>query len=75
MQGDKIELKAWVIEENEMPVFAVEIGQKPQFMLQEEYNHHILECGVNVLQAIATKLYPENPAGQKKCLEYIKKKL
>ena len=75
MSGDRVQITAYALEQDEKPVYAVHISEKPQFMLDEEFKYHLLECGKNVIEGICQRIYPNNKSAQEMCLEYIKSRL
>ena len=60
MEGDKVSIST-VIEEkaNNLNCYA-EISPKPQYMLKEEYNQHLIECAIGTLKATCDAIYPDN---------------
>ena len=57
-----------------MPVFSAEIGQKPQFMLNEEYTNSLCDCAILAIRKVAETIYPNNIERQQKFAEAIGKK-
>lgn len=74
MEGDKVYLKATPTETNGIPVYGTEIGQKPLFMLDEEYVEQIIGCATEVVKMACRNIYPENGEMQVKIAQLIAKK-
>ena len=74
MEGDKVYLKATATETNGIAVYGTEMGQKPLFMLDEEYVEQIIGCAVEVVRMACRNIYPENGEMQQKIAQLIAKK-
>ena len=60
MEGDKVYLNVVSEEKNGIPFFEAEIGEKPRFMLDEEYVGLIIGCAVESVRAAANEVYPDD---------------
>ena len=60
MNGDKVILTATGAEENGNVSFEAEASLKPQFMLDEEYRHQIIQCAVLAVKKACEVCYPNN---------------
>ena len=74
MEGDKVIVSTMVKEENGITKMEAEISEKPQFMLEEEYNQSIIDCAVYTIRTVCAYLYPTNAQMQVKMAEAIAKK-
>ena len=74
MDGDKVYLNSSAIEKNGTPIFYVEMGEKPQFMLECEYVEQIIGCATEVVKMACKSIYPSDGEMQEKIAHLIAKK-
>ena len=74
MQGDKVFVKVEGEEKEGQPVFAVEISEKPQFMMDEEFNLQLIECATYAVQSVCKTCFPNNEPMQGALANTIAKK-
>ena len=60
MTGDRVFVNVEGVEKDGQPVFGVEIGEKPQFMLDEEYRLQLIECASDAVYAVCEVCFPNN---------------
>lgn len=56
MQGDKVSITSTITEIDNELVEEVIVGDKPEFMLDSEYNSCILTCGENAVMEACNRL-------------------
>lgn len=59
MENDKIHIISSATEKNGTHEFQTEISEKPQFMLDSEYNELLLLCVINAVEDVCKKISPE----------------
>ena len=74
MEGDKVIVSTSVCDENGISTVDTEISEKPQFMLDEEYNESIIDCAVGTLKVVCAYMYPNSKEMQARMAEAIAKK-
>lgn len=75
MEGDIVKITAQATEVNGIPSFEAKIGEKPQFMLDEEFNQLIFGCALEALKVACKLIYPSNEELQKKLAVLIANKI
>ena len=73
MEGDSVSIHSQATEINGEPVYTAKLSEKPQFMLDEEYNQEIIGCAIEAVRATCLSIYPFNIEMQKKMAEMIAK--
>lgn len=71
MDGDVVKILTNATEENGIHKYSVEIGEKPHFMLDEEYNATLITCIINAVKETCNTIYPENRKAQENCIKGI----
>lgn len=71
MEGDKVVVSATALEHSGDIAYCGEISQKPEFMLEEEYEWQMIQCAVEVNKLICKKLYPNGGEYAKKLMKHI----
>ena len=74
LEGDKVYLHVTATEKNGVLVFSSEIGQKPQFMLNEEYVQSLIDCAILAVKKATEAIYPDNVEMQQQVAEAIGKR-
>lgn len=74
MEGDKVIVSVTALEKDGDTYYCGEISEKPQYMLQAEYEQQMLRCAVEVNKMVAKKVFPNGAEARERMIEYIYKK-
>ena len=65
MEGDKVTLMTVAEEVSGDTIYTTKLGEKPQFMLDEEYREQIIKCAAESLKIAVKAVYPNMMEQQK----------
>ena len=71
MEGDKVVVSVTALDHDGDVAYCGEVSQKPQFMLEEEYEWQMIQSAVEMNKMICKKLYPVGGEYAKKLMKHI----
>ena len=75
MEGDVVKILTSAKEESGFLEYNVEISEKPQYMLDEEYNAALITCVINAVRETCNVIYPDNKKSQEHLIKGIMSRL
>ncbi len=75
MEGDKVSVCSMIVEHDGNEVMCTEIGEKPKFMLDAEYDAHTLLCAVQTVVDVCGRLGKNSHEQREMYWEFIKRKV